>query len=188
MRIIAGIAKGRKLLPPEGMETTRPTLDRVKEAMFSMIQNRLEDALVLDVFAGTGSLGLESVSRGAKQCVLVDRSPVTFDRLKKNVENLKFQDQCICLNMDSYEALEYLAKESRVFDIIFIDPPYLKDMIPRAIDVIHQNNMLDKDGIIVTKIDSSERIYEGNGELLLSKYRKYGNTTVCLYKYIDKSL
>lgn len=185
MRIIAGLAKGRKLLPPEGMETTRPTLDRVKEAMFSMIQNRLEDARVLDVFAGTGSLGLESVSRGAEQCVLVDRSPVTFDRLKKNVESINFVEQCRCLNMDSYEALDFLAKERKVFDIIFIDPPYLKDMIPKAIAVIHSNSMLDKAGIIVTKIDSSETIYEGNGKILLTKYRKYGNTTVCLYNYVE---
>ena len=185
MRIIAGLAKGRKLLPPEGMETTRPTLDRVKEAMFSMIQNRLEDAEVLDVFAGTGSLGLESVSRGANHCVLVDRSPVTFERLKKNVENLKFEENCQCINMDSYEALELLAREKRVFDIIFIDPPYLKDMIPRAVDNIHKNGILDKNGIIVTKIDTSETIYEGNGDILLTKYRKYGNTTVCLYNYIN---
>jgi 16S rRNA (guanine(966)-N(2))-methyltransferase RsmD len=187
MRIIAGIAKGRKLLPPEGMETTRPTLDRIKEAMFSMIQNRLEDAVVLDVFAGTGSLGLESVSRGAKHCVLVDRSPVTFERLRKNVETLKFEQMCQCLNKDSYEALEYLAEGKKVFDIIFIDPPYLKDMIPRAIDMIHNSNLLDTKGIIVTKIDTSENIYEGNGEILLSKYRKYGNTTVCLYNYINRS-
>jgi 16S rRNA (guanine(966)-N(2))-methyltransferase RsmD len=186
MRIIAGLAKGRKLLPPEGMETTRPTLDRVKEAMFSMIQNRLEDAKVLDVFAGTGSLGLESVSRGANHCVLVDRSPITFERLKKNVENLNFVEYCQCLNMDSYEALEFLAKEKRTFNIIFIDPPYLKDMIPRAIDTIHNHGILDKDGIIVTKIDTSETIYEGNGDILLSKYRKYGNTTVCLYNYISE--
>ena len=88
MRIIAGLAKGRKLLPPDGADVTRPTLDRVKEAMFSMIQNKIPNAEVLDVFAGTGSLGLESVSRGANHCFLVDRNPITFERLMKNVSNV----------------------------------------------------------------------------------------------------
>lgn len=185
MRIIAGVAKGRKLLPPEGVETTRPTLDRVKEAMFSMIQFRLYDADALDVFAGTGSLGLEAVSRGVKNCVLVDRNPTTFERLKRNVEDLRFSEQCKCLNMDSYEALKYLAKEQAEFDIIFVDPPYLKDMIPPAIELIHNNGLLRRDGMIVTKIDSSESIYDGNGTIMLKKYKKYGNTTVCLYNYGD---
>lgn len=183
MRIIAGLAKGRKLLPPEGSDVTRPTLDRVKEAMFSMIQNRIPDAEVLDVFAGTGSLGLESVSRGANYCYLVDRNPVTFERLKKNVENIGFANNCKCLNMDSYEALSFLSKKNKVFDIIFIDPPYFKDMIPKAIEMISEGKLLHSDGIIVTKIDSAEKIYEGNGEIQLIKHRKYGNTTVCLYEH-----
>ena len=84
MRIIAGKARGRKLIPPATMET-RPTLDRVKEAMFSTIQNHLLDAIVIDVFAGTGSLGLEAASRGAKEVYLVDKSAVTFPLLKENV-------------------------------------------------------------------------------------------------------
>ena len=91
MRIIAGKARGRKLIPPATMET-RPTLDRVKEAMFSTIQNHILDAVVIDVFAGTGSLGLECASRGAAEVYLVDKSPVTFPLLKQNVENLKFED------------------------------------------------------------------------------------------------
>ncbi|MDP4090810.1 MAG: 16S rRNA (guanine(966)-N(2))-methyltransferase RsmD [Bacillota bacterium] len=185
MRIIAGLARGRKLLPPEGVETTRPTLDRVKEAMFSMIQNRLYDASALDVFAGTGSLGLEAVSRGVKNCILVDRSPSTFERLKINVETLNFEGQCRCINMDSYEALKHLEKEKAKFDIIFVDPPYLKNMIPPAVELIHIGGLLDKDGIIMTKIDSSEEIYEGNGSIVLKRFKKYGNTTVCLYHYKD---
>lgn len=184
MRIIAGKAKGKKLLSPETLET-RPTLDRVKEAMFSMIQGYILDAVVVDVFAGTGSLGLETASRGAKEVYLVDKSSVTFPILKKNIENLKFQDFCIPLNMDAYEALRKLNKQGKVFDIIFIDPPYCKDMIPEAMKIIEENNMLHKDGIIVTKIDSIEEIFEGYNKIRLLKSRKYGNTTVCLYKFED---
>ena len=181
MRIIAGRARGRKLLSPATYET-RPTLDRVKEAMFSMIQGYIPDATVVDVFAGTGSLGLEAASRGAKECYLFDKSSVTFPILKKNVYNLKFEDFCHPLNIDAYEGLKILAKKGKVFDIIFIDPPYCKEMIPEAIKVIKKNNMLDNNGIIVTKIDSIEEIYEGYENIILTKSRKYGNTTVCFYK------
>lgn len=182
MRIIAGKAKGRKLIPPATMET-RPTLDRVKEAMFSMIQGYIPEAVVVDVFAGTGSLGLEAASRGAKEVYLVDKSPVTFPLLKENVSNLKFQDFCTPLNMDSYEALRSLAKKEKKFDIIFIDPPYCKEMIPEAMKIVKENDMLVKDGIIVTKIDTVEEIYDGYEDIKLIRSKKYGNTTVCFYQY-----
>lgn len=182
MRIIAGVARGRKILPPDGMQT-RPTLDRVKENIFNIIQNRVNDSVVIDVFAGTGSLGLEAVSRGAKECYLVDQHPSTFKLQKQNVENLGFQKQCVSLNMDSYAALKDLGKKNKVFDLIFIDPPYAKDMIPPAIQIISDMNLLKKDGLIVSKIDTSENIYEGNEKILLTESRKYGNTTVCFYMY-----
>lgn len=182
VRIIAGKARGRKLIPPATMET-RPTLDRVKESMFSIIQNYIPEAVVVDVFAGTGSLGLEAASRGAKEVYLVDRSKDAFSLLKQNIENLKFGDICYPLNKDSYEALRYLADKNKLFDIIFIDPPYCREMIPEAIKIIYDKKILNKDGIIVTKIDSIEEIYEGYKDICLIKSRKYGNTTICLYKY-----
>jgi 16S rRNA (guanine(966)-N(2))-methyltransferase RsmD len=182
MRIIAGIARGKKILPPDGMQT-RPTLDRVKENIFNIIQNRIVDSAVIDVFAGTGSLGLEAVSRGAKECYLVDQHPTTFKLQKQNVTDLKFEDQCICLNMDSYAALKDLGKKNKVFDLIFIDPPYAKDMIPPAIEIVSEQGLLKEDGLIVTKIDTSEEIYQGNNVIILTESRKYGNTTVCFYKH-----
>jgi 16S rRNA (guanine966-N2)-methyltransferase len=182
VRIIAGKARGHKLLSPATMET-RPTLDRVKEAMFSSIQMHIPGAVVVDVFAGTGSLGLEAASRGASEVYLVDKSPVTYPILKKNIENLKFSDFCTSLNMDAYEALKKLNNKGIKFDIIFIDPPYCKEMIPEALKIIEENNMLQEDGVIVTKIDSIEEIYEGYNEIQIAKSKKYGNTTVCYYKY-----
>ncbi|MGL5615673.1 MAG: 16S rRNA (guanine(966)-N(2))-methyltransferase RsmD [Sarcina sp.] len=181
MRIISGKARGRKILSPATMET-RPTLDRIKEAMFSMIQGYIPDAVVIDVFSGTGSLGLEAASRGAKECYLVDKSPVTYPILRQNVENLKFEDVCTTLNMDAYMALKSLAAKGKVFDLIFIDPPYLKDLIPEAMKIIDQNKMLHPEGLIVTKIDTSEDIYEGSENIKLTRSKKYGNTTVCFYK------
>lgn len=182
MRIIAGLAKNRKLLSPEGMGT-RPTLDRIKQSMFNIIQSRVAESTVLDMFAGTGSLGLEAVSRGAKECYLIDKGTTTFPILKKNVDNLKFNDICTCLNMDSYMALNEFVKKGKVFDIIFIDPPYMKDMIPEAIDIIAKNKLLNPDGIIVSKIDTKEIIFEGNDIIVLTDKRVYGNTTVCFYQY-----
>lgn len=185
MRIIGGLAKGVNILSPEGMDT-RPTLDRIKESIFNIIQNRVQDAIVIDVFAGTGSLGLEAASRGAKECYLIDKGKVTFPLLKKNIENLKFQDTCKCFSMDSYRALEDFGKKGLVFDLIFIDPPYCKEMIPPAVEIIHKHSMLKKDGLIVTKIDSSEVMYKGNEEIVLIDFRKYGNTTVCFYRYQEE--
>jgi 16S rRNA (guanine(966)-N(2))-methyltransferase RsmD len=182
MRIIAGLAKGRKILSPEGMQT-RPTLDRIKEAIFNIIQNEVPGSVALDLFAGTGSLGLEAASRGAEFCYLIDKSPQTYPFLQKNIENLKFKDICKSINGDAYEVLKDFAAKNIVFDLIFIDPPYLKDLIPPAVEIIDEKGLLKKDGLIVTKIDTSEVIYEGNGNIVLIDKRKYGNTTVCLYRY-----
>ncbi|MGL5416633.1 MAG: 16S rRNA (guanine(966)-N(2))-methyltransferase RsmD [Clostridium sp.] len=182
MRIIAGKARGRKLLSPATYET-RPTLDRVKEAMFSIVQGYIPNALVIDVFAGTGSLGLEAASRGAKEVHLIDKSSQTYPILRKNVENLKFEDVCFTYNSDSYVVLKTLAKKNKKFDLMFIDPPYCKEMIPEALKIVYENGLLKDDGIIVTKIDSMEDIYEGYEKLKLVRSKRYGNTTVCFYKY-----
>lgn len=185
LRIISGRARGRKLIPPATMET-RPTLDRVKESMFSSIQLYIPEAIVVDVFAGTGSLGLEAASRGAKEVYLFDKSSVTFPLLKQNVDNLKFEDFCFPMNIDAYEGLRKLANKGKKFDIIFIDPPYCKEMIPEAMKIIKEHEMLNENGIIVTKIDTIEEIYEGYENIKLSKSKKYGNTTVCYYKHEEK--
>ncbi|WP_123054091.1 16S rRNA (guanine(966)-N(2))-methyltransferase RsmD [Clostridium sp. JN-1] len=183
MRIIAGLAKGRKIMSPIGANVTRPTLDRIKEAIFNIIQMKVYGSTVLDMFSGTGSLGLEAASRGCKSCYLVDQNPQTYSFLVQNVKNLKFEDRCKCINMNSYRALEEFKSKKITFDLIFIDPPYMKDMIPPAIESIDEKKLLSKTGIIVTKIDTAEKLYGGNSNIVLSDHRKYGNTTVCFYNY-----
>lgn len=182
MRIIAGKARGRKILSPEGLGT-RPTLDRVKESIFNIIQNKVRGSIVLDQFAGTGSLGLEAASRGAKECHLVDMGDDTYSKLKQNIIDLKFEGICTSYKGNSFKYLEDFGKKGKVFDLIFIDPPYAKDMIPPSLEIIKKLNLLQKDGIIVTKIDSEEEIYGGHEDLVLMKQRRYGNTTVCLYEF-----
>ena len=185
MRIIAGKARGHKLLLPKSL-VTRPTLDRVKEAMFSSIQLYLMDSVVFDMFAGTGSLGLEAASRGAKEVYLVDKSDETYPLLKENIKKLKFTDFCTSLNMDSYDALKLMAQKNKKFDIIFIDPPYCKEMIPKAMEMIKKDNLLKDNGIIVTKIDTIEEKFMGFEDIKLFKSKKYGNTTVCFYKILKE--
>lgn len=181
MRIISGVARGRKILSPETSET-RPTLDRIKESIFNIIQNNVYDAMAADIFSGTGSLGLEAASRGARMTYVVDKSPSAYSFLKKNIENLKFGEFCKALNMDAYSALEKFDKENIKLDLLFIDPPYLKNMIPPAIKIVAEKNLLSENGIIVTKIDTSEEIFQGYDYINLYDTRKYGNTTVCFYR------
>ncbi|MGK0466590.1 MAG: 16S rRNA (guanine966-N2)-methyltransferase [Clostridium sp.] len=182
MRIIAGSARGRKIISPIGMGT-RPTLDRIKESMFSIIQNKIRGSIVVDMFSGTGSLGLEAASRGADMCYLIDMGDTTFEMLQNNVDNLKFSEKCKCFKGDTYKYMQQFADDKMVFDLIFIDPPYAKDMIPPAIEIIATNGLLSKDGLIVCKIDSAEEVYQGNSIINLSDLRKYGNTTVLIYEY-----
>lgn len=181
MRIISGTARGRKLIPPPTLET-RPTLDRVKESMFDILSTKPYDSIVLDVFAGTGSLGLETVSRGAKECHLIDFNKESFKALKQNVDNLKFNDKCVLYNEDCYMVLKRLGDKKKKFDMIFIDAPYSKEMIPPAVDIIAEKDLLSDGGVIITKIDTKEEVYYGNNKIILSDKRKYGNTTVCFYK------
>lgn len=195
MRIIAGKAKGRKLLSPlnGGRETevgdpnaTRPTLDRVKEAMFSIISHKILDAKVLDLFAGTGSLGLEALSRGADSCIFVDSYRETYELLLENIKNLNFNDVSSTLFMDYKMALKNLSSSEKVFDIIFVDPPYLNNMIPYALNYIDEHNMMSEKGVIVTKTDIREEITEEDGNIELVLSRKYGKTVISFYQFKEK--
>lgn len=192
MRIIAGIRKGHKLLGPlnGNKETkvgdpnaTRPTLDRVKEAMFSIINHKIYASTVLDLFAGTGSLGLECASRGAKEVILCDNYKETYDLLVENIDKLRFNKECKTMFSDYKDSLNRLSREKKTFNIIFIDPPYLNNMIPPCLEYINKEKLLEKDGVIVTKVDSGEIILEESGDLEMVMSRKYGNTTLVFYQW-----
>ena len=126
MRIISGSAKGTKLYTLEG-DATRPTLDRVKEPLFSIIQHYIVGANILDLFAGSGALGLEALSRGADKAILCDYSRKAVNIIKQNIEKTKLTEKTEVWNMDYKKALEKLKDNSQKFDIIFLDPPYRKN-------------------------------------------------------------
>jgi 16S rRNA (guanine(966)-N(2))-methyltransferase RsmD len=174
MRVISGTAKGTNLYSLEG-NNTRPTLDRVKEALFNIIQLDLQDACVLDLFSGSGALAIEALSRGAKQGVLCDNSKDAIEVINKNLEKTHLNEKAIIIKDDYLKALEYL-KNRFQFDFIFLDPPYAKDFAKNAVQEIVNSNLLQEDGTIIIETDEEERILQEIKDMNVFVYdlRKYG--------------
>ena len=156
MRIISGKHRGRKLVTLEGMDVTRPTSDRVKEALFNILNNKILDANVLDMFAGSGALGLEAISRGAKQCVFIDSSSKAVNVIKKNIALCKEEAISQVINLDFKLALEKV--KNIKFDVVFIDPPYLKDIEVSALTFVSE--LLNEDAIVIVETDETDDIPE----------------------------
>lgn len=173
MRIISGTAKGTKLETLEG-ENTRPTLDRVKEALFSIIQNDLIEANILDLFAGSGALGLESLSRGADKVTFCDKEYKAIKIIKQNIIKTKFENQSKIINKDYVKCLEELKNEK--FDIVFLDPPYKKGLVKNAVEKIIEFDMLTDNGIVIIETDEEKTILEQLESINANVYdlRKYG--------------
>ncbi len=175
MRVISGTARGKKLISLEGLET-RPTLDRVKEALFNILQFYIKDANVLDLFSGSGALSIEALSRGAKEALLCDCSKEAVRIINKNLEDTRLKNKARVLNKDYLETLNRLKKETKKFDIIFLDPPYKTDYIFKSIKKILEYELLAEDGIIVAETDDENKIEEIKNIEGIEIYdaRKYG--------------
>lgn len=153
MRIISGIARGTKLYTLEGTNT-RPTLDRIKEPLFSIIQNKIKNAIVLDLFSGSGALALESLSRGAQKAILCDSSPKAIEVIKKNIVKTHFENQTQIICKDYKKCLKSINEK---FDLIFIDPPYEKNIAVDAVNIIIEDDLLSENGLIILETDNEER-------------------------------
>ena len=177
MRIISGKARGTKLYTLEGVNT-RPTLDRVKESIFNIIQNKIEDARILDLFAGSGAIGLEFLSRGAEKAVLCDKSKEAINIIKKNIEKTHQENNTQLINTDFEECLEKLKKEQ--FDIIYLDPPYATDYIYKAIQKIIKLKLVTKESLIIIETDDDKRVEKEieNIDVEIVDKRKYGRATI----------
>lgn len=170
MRIISGKARGTKLFTLDGLNT-RPTLDRVKEPLFSIIQEYVVDSDVLDLFAGSGALGLEALSRGAKSAILCDNSKEAVDIIYKNITKTKLNAEVI--NNDFVKTLKRL--DGRQFDIIFLDPPYETNYLEEAINKILELNLLKENGLIIAETDNQEKVEKIKKlDITISDIRKYG--------------
>ena len=174
MRIIGGLARGTKLYTLEGLNT-RPTLDKVREAIFNILQNNIRDTVVLDLFAGSGAVGLESISRGAKKAILCDNNKQAIQIINKNAQKMRVEDkvQILCIDYENF-----LSNTQEKFDFIYIDPPYNTDYISNSIKLINDRNLLAEEGIIIAETDEEERVKDEIDKLKTSiniyDTRKYG--------------
>jgi 16S rRNA (guanine966-N2)-methyltransferase len=183
LRVIAGELKGRKLQKLEGINI-RPTSDRVKESLFNILGTRVFDSEFLDLFAGSGGIGIEAYSRGAAKIVFIDESIKSIQVLKGNLEQLKVSQRIEVYNTDYIHALHKLSQEGRGFDIIFVDPPYLKGFAQNALVHISQEGILKEEGLLVIEHDLEDSMPETAGKLRLGRQKKYGNTMLSFYQWI----
>lgn len=181
LRVISGKARGLKLDSPKNQDV-RPTTDRVKESLFNIINPYIRESNILDLFAGTGSLGIECLSRGAKNCVFVDKSKDSINIIKSNVKKARVENESTILNIDFKDAVKRLSSQNQKFDVIFMDPPYYENMFIECLKIIDELNLLYEDGIIVVEHDTKDLFDESIGNLVKSRDKKYGNTTLTFYK------
>ncbi len=177
MRIISGKARGTKLYTLEGLET-RPTLDRVKESMFNIISQQIVGTTVLDLFAGSGAIGLEFASRGAKKVILCDNSKKAVDIINKNIEKTHLNNIVELHNEDFREVLKKVNNEK--IDIIYIDPPYKTDYIKQSLELILKLESITENTLIILETDDLKRIMEDIEKLKIKivDQRKYGRANL----------
>lgn len=182
MRVISGIYRGRKLASPLN-NAVRPTTDKVKEAVFAILQNDLPNATVIDLFSGTGAIGVEAVSRGAKKVYMCDNTPASLDVIK---QNLSFVDKTKydLFKGDYTDCLRRIASKGEQADVIFVDPPYYKGIPSKALATIERLNVLKKDGIVIVERKESDTVDTQRFALLFT--RKYGETCIDVYRNYTK--
>lgn len=183
MRIIGGKAKGTKLYTLEG-DNTRPTLDRVKESLFNIIQRDIPESIFLDLFSGSGAIGLEAVSRGAKKAILCDKSKEAINIIKKNIEKTHLENQIELYQLPFEKLLNDKIEEK--IDIIYIDPPYKTDFVYNAIKIILDKNLINEDSIVIIETDEEERIIKQIEKLNIEivNQRKYGRAHLIFVKKV----
>ena len=183
MRVISGKCRGTHLLAPEGMET-RPTTDRIKETLFNMIAFDLPECEFLDLFSGSGGIGIESLSRGAKRAVFVDQGDKALACIRANLEKTRLNQDAEIMGMNALEAVKALGRRKSKFDIIFMDPPYALEGIDQIIEMIAQQELLYEDGYIILERSSANTIVKLPQNLVLWKEKQYKTTTLSFIKRV----
>lgn len=163
-------------------DTTRPTADRVKESLFNIIAAYIPEAEVLDLFAGTGNLGIEALSRGARSVVFVDKSRECMQVIKENLDHTKLTSAGSIIVDEAANALARLSAGGKRFDVIFLDPPYNKNLLQEALDFMAKNDIIKDDGVIVAERDAEDVLPEEVGKLHKVRDQKYGDTVLSFYK------
>lgn len=181
MRIIAGTAKGRKLVPIKG-KGIRPTSDKIRQAIFNILNLDWDGARVLDLFAGTGALGIEALSRGASEAVFIDHHPYAIETIKKNLSLCGFPERGRVFKNNPLHGLSFLEKPGLLFDVIFMDPPYGQGMARKTLELLAQRNLMKPDGVVVVECDRAEILSSPAGFQVQGEKRVYGRTTVYFFE------
>ncbi|WP_297991889.1 16S rRNA (guanine(966)-N(2))-methyltransferase RsmD [Anoxybacillus sp.] len=185
MRVISGKCKGKSLQAVPGM-TTRPTTDKVKEAMFNMIGPYFSGGLGLDLFGGSGGLGIEALSRGLDRVIFVDHDAKAVQTIKKNVAACRLTDQAEIYRNDAERALKAIIKRGLTFRLIFLDPPYKNKQLEALIAIIDAHQLLQKDGFIVAEHGAEVELPKQIGRLTKVKDETYGITAVSIFAYVEE--
>jgi 16S rRNA (guanine966-N2)-methyltransferase len=182
MRVIGGNARGQRLKAPKG-QRLRPTAARVKEALFNILPHDLSASKVLDLFAGTGNVTIEALSRGASEAILVDSSVESGKAIRENLRRLHLTDRTKIWITPVARALRLLARRGETFDLIFLDPPYDRKWINPTLKIIAQGRLLRESGVLIAEHSIREKIEPSYEALALHDQRRYGSTLLSFFKY-----
>jgi 16S rRNA (guanine(966)-N(2))-methyltransferase RsmD len=182
MRVIGGAARGRRLKVPKG-QVTRPTAARVKESLFNILPHDFSGMRVLDLFAGSGNVSIEALSRGAALAVLVDESPRAAAVIRENLRRLNLTESTQLWTAPVARSLRKLAKSGERFDLIFLDPPYDRELVGTTLKAIAQNCLLTAGGKVVAEHSARERVQPRYEHLVLNDQRRYGDTLLSFFVF-----
>jgi len=182
MRVVAGKLKGRHLKAPRG-RALRPTADRVKQALFNILPHDLSGFRVLDLFAGTGSLSIEALSRGAEEAVLVDSSRKAGAAIGENLRNLGLSRRSRVYGAPVFATLRSISRKGETFDLILLDPPYEKNLVGKTVKAIAEGGLLRESGVVVAEHSIREKVEENYGPLGLRDQRRYGATVLSFFAH-----
>ncbi len=191
MRISGGLAKGRRtatkrlLSRVSGEEQLRPTSSKVREALFDIIREKIEGAIFVDLYAGTGTVGLEALSRGAGKAIFVEPNELRFRTIKKNADKFGFRERALVVKGRAYEFLEKSSAKKEIFDIFFLDPPYHSEEISKVLPLIGEKGLLKEGGIVIVEHFFKKELPEIAGKLKIDRSYRYGDTMLTLYRKVE---
>jgi 16S rRNA (guanine(966)-N(2))-methyltransferase RsmD len=180
MKIISGDLKGRRLINPEGT-MVRPTGSRVKEALFSIIGDMIDGATFVDIFCGTGNIGIEAISRGAGRSIFIERNPKVAEILRRNIKTLGLMDRSQIVTLDALKAIKVLAKQEQVADIVFLDPPYAYNRVSEIIFAVSANDLVGTGGMLIWQHSTKTNPEAAYGGLRRDTTRVYGDTAITFF-------
>lgn len=183
MRVIAGLAKGHKLKSLKGLKT-RPTLERIREAVFNVLGSKVVDAVVLDLFSGTGAIGIEALSRGARYCYFNDSDRNAKEVIWQNLLHCRLQEKARLYSIDALLLIDFLDKQQNiVLGLVYIDPPYNLGIYESILAKLEKSSLLNEDSIVIAESNNKTMLPDKTGNLELTRKNTYGDTIIWYYQY-----